>query len=228
MSALGRQGVDYEKELLDRFTLEKLEAINNLSDYDFYWKTDEIPSLDGLWLEERRAIINSVLCAKGVCLPLPVTGSIVLGDATDEKGEELKIEVKVTQDDLYKGGLLVGSPGSGKSSELVNIICQQAKLGDSIIVFDPHGDLVDDVVKRIHSSRVKDVFVLDLANREYPFSANIFAGAAGGDEDAREEIKNLVLEIFSDIWSSVEDGVWLHKFLRNVVGVMIRERGFSC
>mgnify|MGYP001181036767 CR=1 FL=1 len=224
MSALGRQGVDYEKELLDRFTIEELEAINNLSDYDFYWKTDEIPLLDGLWLEERRAIINSVLCAKGVCLPLPVTGSIVLGDVTDEKGEELKIEVKVTQDDLYKGSLLVGAPGSGKSSELVNIICQQAKLGDSIIVFDPHGDLVDDVVKRIHSSRVKDIFVLDLANREYPFSANIFAGAVGGDKDAREEIKNLVLEIFSDIWSSVEGGMWFHKFLRNVVGVMI-ERG---
>src|SRR6266849_6433434 len=224
MSALGRQGVDYEKELLDRFTLENLEAINNLSDYDFYWKTDDIPLLEGLWLEERRAIINSVLCAKGVCLPLPVTGSIVLGDATDEKGEELKTEVKVTQDDLYKGSLLVGSPGSGKSSELVNIICQQAKLGDSISVFDPHGDLVDDVVKRIHSSRVKDFFVLDLANREYPFSANIFAGAAGGDEDAREEIKNLILEIFSDIWSSVEGGIWFHKFLRNVVGVMI-ERG---
>jgi len=224
MSALGRQGVDYEKELLDRFTLEKLEAINNLSDYDFYWKTDEIPLLEVLWLEERRAIINNVLYAKGVCLPLPVTGSIVLGDVTDEKGEELKREVKVTQDDLYKGGLLVGAPGSGKSSELVNIICQQAKLGDSIIVFDPHGDLVDDVVKRIHSSRVKDVFVLDLANKEYPFSANIFAGAVGGDEDAREEIKNLVLEIFSDIWSSVEGGIWFQKFLRNVVGVMI-ERG---
>ena len=140
------------------------------------------------------------------------------------KGEVLKREVKITQDDLYKGGLLVGAPGSGKSSELVNIICQQAKLGDSIIVFDPHGDLVDDVVKRIHPSRVKDVFVLDLANREYPFSANIFAGAVGGDEDAREEIKNLVLEIFSDIWSSGEGGIWFHKFLRNVVGVMI-ERG---
>jgi Type IV secretion-system coupling protein DNA-binding domain. len=176
MSALGRQGVDYEKELLDRFTLEKLEAINNLSDYDFYWKTDKIPLLEDLWLEERRDIIYSVLCAKGVCSPLPVTGSIVLGDVTDEKGEELNREVKVTQDDLYKGGLLVGAPGSGKSSELVNIICQQAKLGDSIIVFDPHGDLVDDVVKRIHSSRIKDVFVLDLANKDYPFSANIFAG----------------------------------------------------
>ena len=88
MSALGRQGVDYEKELLDRFTLEKLEAINNLSDYDFYWKTDNIPLLEDLWIEERRYIINNVLCAKGVCSPLPVTGSIVLGDATDEKGED--------------------------------------------------------------------------------------------------------------------------------------------
>lgn len=224
MSALGRQGVNYEKEILGRFTLEELKAINNLSDYDFYWKTDDVHSLNDFLLKERRNIINKILCAKGVCLPLPVTGSIVLGDETDEKGEELKREVKVTQDDLYRGGLLVGAPGSGKSSELVNIICQQAKLGDSIIVFDPHGDLVDDVVKRIHSNRIKDVFVLDLANREYPFSANIFAGAAGGDEVAREEIKNLVLEVFSDIWSSVEGGIWFHKFLRNVVGVMV-ERG---
>ncbi len=154
-------------------------------------------------------------------LPIPESASIVLGDVTNEKYNLTGDEVRVDQKGLYEGSLMVGAPGSGKSSELVNAICQQAALGDSLLVFDPHGDLCIDVIRRVSPGRVKDIYFLDLTKKQTPFGCNIFAGAIGLNENAKDEIKNLVEQAFTDLSPSVAGGMYFEDIMRNIIGVMV-------
>ncbi|MEO0585098.1 MAG: DUF87 domain-containing protein, partial [Bacteroidota bacterium] len=44
---------------------------------------------------------------------------------------------------------IIGATGTGKSTLLTNLICQDIKQGVGCAVFDPHGDLIDDVLSYV-------------------------------------------------------------------------------
>src|SRR5258708_32250602 len=51
--------------------------------------------------------------------------------------------------DRYSGTYVQGVQGRGKSAHLKNLIRYDVALGHSIIVMDPHGDLVDDSIAQL-------------------------------------------------------------------------------
>lgn len=56
---------------------------------------------------------------------------------------------------------VIGPTGTGKSTLLANLIAQDIAAGHSVVVVEPKGDLVDDVLTQIPLARVPDVVVLD-------------------------------------------------------------------
>lgn len=70
---------------------------------------------------------------------------------------------------------VLGATGSGKTTLLCSMIAQDIAAGRGVGVLDPHGDLIDDILTRIPSSRVDDVVLLDLADDEYPIPFNILS-----------------------------------------------------
>ena len=76
-------------------------------------------------------------------------------------------------DDRLKHTHIIGATGTGKSTLIANLIVQDINKGIGIALFDPHGDLVDDVMARIPSERITDVVLLDAADTEYPVGLNI-------------------------------------------------------
>lgn len=68
---------------------------------------------------------------------------------------------------------VIGASGTGKSTLLLSLITQDIEHGDGIAVFDPHGDLIDEILGRIPESRLDDVILFDPADEEYAIGFNI-------------------------------------------------------
>ncbi len=69
----------------------------------------------------------------------------------------------------------VGKSGSGKSKLLELLIQNDILNGKGVGVLDPHGDLVDNVLKMIPKERMKDVVIFDPSDLDFPISFNPLA-----------------------------------------------------
>ena len=66
----------------------------------------------------------------------------------------------------------VGKSGAGKSKLLELLINEDLKNGEGIAVLDPHGDLVDAILRYIPENRIDDVILLDPGDTEFPIAFN--------------------------------------------------------
>jgi hypothetical protein len=91
-------------------------------------------------------------------------------------GDERELGLGI-EDAMFHTAVL-GPTGTGKSTVLAGLISQDIAAGRGLVVIDPKGDLVDDVLGQIPKERVPDVVVVDPADAEYaaginPLSAHI-------------------------------------------------------
>jgi len=68
--------------------------------------------------------------------------------------------------------LITGSTGTGKSVVAGNITHQDWAAGNAVLVIDPHGSLVDNILAAVPEGREQDVCVLDMESYQ-PFQFNI-------------------------------------------------------
>ncbi|TSC80469.1 MAG: hypothetical protein G01um101425_123 [Candidatus Peregrinibacteria bacterium Gr01-1014_25] len=66
----------------------------------------------------------------------------------------------------------VGKSGSGKSKLLELLINDDLRNGEGIAVLDPHGDLIDAILRYIPEHRINDVVLLDPADTDFPIAFN--------------------------------------------------------
>ena len=83
----------------------------------------------------------------------------------------------VSLDETQRGQHLhiVGVSGTGKSTCLLNMMVQDAEAGNAFALLDPHGDLIDEVLRRVPPERADDVILFDPADEEYPIGFNILS-----------------------------------------------------
>jgi DNA helicase HerA-like ATPase len=85
---------------------------------------------------------------------------------------------------------VLGPTGSGKSTLLLNLITQDMAAGRAVVVIEPRGDLIADVLERVPPERVNDVVLLNPTDTERAGRPE-YAGArwaitgAGGRSGAR-------------------------------------------
>lgn len=75
--------------------------------------------------------------------------------------------------DRLKHVHIIGATGTGKSTLMANLILQDIKKEIGVVLFDPHGDLVDDIMCRIPQHRLNDVVLVDPSDIEFPIGLNI-------------------------------------------------------
>jgi Type IV secretion-system coupling protein DNA-binding domain/TraM recognition site of TraD and TraG len=119
----------------------------------------------------------------------------VLGEST-APGESRQLGLSI--DDARQHLHVIGPTGVGKSTLLANLICQDIAAGRGVVVIEPKGDLVRDVLARIPSERVDDVVVLDPAESDQPIGLNpLFARGR-----RPELVADQVLAVFHGLWAS--------------------------
>ncbi len=84
-----------------------------------------------------------------------------------------KQHVTVGIDERLKHTHIIGATGTGKSTLLANLIIQDASNGLGLVLFDPHGDLVTDVIAHLPENRLRDVVLIDPSDTEYPIGLNL-------------------------------------------------------
>lgn len=121
--------------------------------------------------------------------PIAVGKKYVIG-VNNHNGTSTKVTVGI--EDRLKHMHIIGSTGTGKSTLIANLLLQDIKEKHSLVLFDPHGDLVDDIISHIPKDRLEDVVLIDPADIEYPIGLNIL--------EARDDIEKEVLS--SDLVSA--------------------------
>jgi hypothetical protein len=98
---------------------------------------------------------------------------------------------------------LVGKTGVGKSTLLHHIIHQDIAAGKGVGVIDPHGGLVQNILRySIPPEREDDVVVVDVADTDYPPPLNPFAVPEGiSREVALSQVLGVLKKIYADEWS---------------------------
>ncbi|USN54518.1 MAG: type IV secretion system DNA-binding domain-containing protein [Candidatus Peribacteria bacterium] len=82
--------------------------------------------------------------------------------------------VYMKKKDRTRHQYIVGKSGTGKSVYISMLARQDIWAGHGVCVIDPHGDLVDDVLKYIPKERAKDVIYFDAGNEQRPMGLNLY------------------------------------------------------
>lgn len=93
----------------------------------------------------------------------------------------------------------VGKSGSGKSKMLELLIKEDIEAGKGVGVLDPHGDLVDNVMKFVPEHRIKDVIYFDPADLDFPISFNPMENVA---ESQKMQVTIGFIQIFKKLFGS--------------------------
>jgi len=96
----------------------------------------------------------------------------------------------------------VGKSGTGKSKMLELLIMNDIMAGKGVGILDPHGDLVDNIMRVIPEHRIKDVVYFDPGDTEFPIAFNPLEKV---DEKFKMQITTGFIDIFKklfgDNWS---------------------------
>jgi hypothetical protein len=96
--------------------------------------------------------------------------------------------------------VIQGPTGVGKSTLMGRMILSDIAAGSGVMVVDPKGDLVLDVLSRVPAGRTQDVIVLDAAATDQAIGYNLLASAQ--TEQARELVVDHVVHVCSELWRS--------------------------
>ena len=130
--------------------------------------------------------------------------SLVLG--LNEHNSERR-EVSLSEGQRTKHIHLIGSSGSGKSTLLLNMIRQDMERGVGLALFDPHGDLVDDVLAHVPDNRIKDVVLFDPSDAEFPIGFNPLQANSEAEKTLLASDLVATFRRFSTSWGDVMDAV---------------------
>ncbi|MFA5917276.1 MAG: DUF87 domain-containing protein [Candidatus Gracilibacteria bacterium] len=166
-------------------------------------------------LEEKDEVGNKKLVQKTLG-GFPVFKDAVLMGWNEYRN--LKTPVYFSKKDRGRHHYIIGKSGGGKSVFINYIARQDIRNGDGVCVIDPHGDLVEDVLKYIPKERAKDVIVFDPGDDERPMGLNILDIIATTPEARSREMDRAALdatEIFIKIFGDEVFGPRIQHYFRN-------------
>lgn len=146
---------------------------------------------------------------------VPTTGTVIGDTLYPGQARPVALDVEARLRHVH----VLGPTGTGKSTLLVNMIKSDLSVGRGVIVIDPKGDLVRDVLDRVPAQRRGDVVVLDPADTERPVGLNPLRTADGGrGEVAVENLVGLFKSLYAASWGPRTDDILRAALLTLSVG----------
>ncbi|MCK6575182.1 type IV secretion system DNA-binding domain-containing protein [Myxococcota bacterium] len=93
----------------------------------------------------------------------------------------------------FRHTYIVGQTGTGKSTLMLHHILHDIRAGRGVAVLDPHGSLVEAVLRHFPAERADDLVRLDVTDREYPVAFNPLSIAAE-DPHAYRLARDLIID----------------------------------
>lgn len=135
------------------------------------------------------------------------------------KFRQQRSQFSIGVDDLRRHLLAIGKTGCGKSTFLMTVVRQQIEANRGVILFDPHGQLAEEVLNAIPKRRTNDVVYFDASDRVTPVAFNPLCGPPDADATL---IADGVLTSFKNVFG-FQDGSaprLLHIFRNSLLSVI--------
>lgn len=121
----------------------------------------------------------------------------VIGAAT-APGEDRQVGLSIT--DARHHLHVIGPTGTGKSTLLANLIGADIAAGRGVVVVEPKGDLVAEVLSRIPPERREDVVVLDPGAGDYPIGLNPLLARGRSPEVVADHVLAVFHGLYAHNW----------------------------
>ena len=105
----------------------------------------------------------------------------------------------IKSEDRRRHLYVVGKSGTGKSKLLELLIQADIRSGRGIGVLDPHGDLVDNILRMVPENRIKDVILFDPSDTDFPIAFNPLEKV---DEKFKMQITIGFIDIFKKLFGT--------------------------
>ncbi len=115
-----------------------------------------------------------------------------------------RVPFGIKREDRRRHTYILGKQGSGKSKVIELLVKSDIMNGHGVGVIDPHGDLIDNILKIIPEHRIKDVVLFDPADVDFPPSFNPL-------ECVPEAMKIRVTIGFIEIFKKFFGAEWNHR-----------------
>ncbi len=179
--------------------------------FHFPNKTIETPHLH--WLKARTGPVPA---------DVPQEGGTYIGQGY-YRG--IKRPVHVGWDDRRRHIYIVGKTGTGKSYLLQDMATQDIKAGHGVCVVDPHGDLIDEIIKYIPPERAEDVIYFDPSETARPMGLNLLEADS---EEQKHFITTAIINLMYKLYDPQRTGIIGPRFehaVRNAMLTVMSEPG---
>lgn len=143
--------------------------------------------------------------------PQLVSGHPLVLGKNIHQGKETEVTLSVDQ--RRRHTYIIGATGTGKSTLLLNMICQDIQQGRGIAVLDPHGDLIERILPYVPETRFDDVVLLDPSDSEYPVGLNILTAYSEQDKTLLSSDLVSVFRRLSTSWGDQMNSIFANAVL---------------
>jgi len=116
---------------------------------------------------------------------------------TTYRNQRKKFGIK--QADRLMHTYIIGKTGTGKSTLIETMIMQDIQAGRGCCLLDPHGDLVEKVVKAIPHNRKEDLIYFNVPDSTLKLKYNPFRRVS---YEKRSLVASGILDVFLKFWDS--------------------------
>ncbi|MBI2051470.1 type IV secretion system DNA-binding domain-containing protein [Candidatus Roizmanbacteria bacterium] len=179
--------------------------------FHFPNKTVETPHIQ--WLKSKTAPVSSEVLAEG---------GVYIGDGF-YRGVRRPIHIGL--EDRRRHIYIIGKTGVGKSILLLNMAIQDIEAGRGVCVIDPHGDLIDEIVKYIPPQRAEDVIYFDPSDTGRPMGLNLLEAYT---EEQQHYITTAIINLMYKLYDPQRTGIIGPRFehaVRNAMLTAMSEQG---
>ena len=149
---------------------------------------------------------------------LPQEG-VVLGHSI-YRGEERA--VRLTDDARVRHLYVVGQTGTGKSYTMINMAIQDMDQKKGFCIMDAHGELAEDILKRIPKDRIEDVIYFDPGDLSRPMGLNMLEYDLNKPEQ-KTFIVNEIQAIFNRLFDKASMGPMFEQYMRNTLLLLMED-----
>jgi hypothetical protein len=150
-------------------------------------------------------------------LPSAAQGAVIGRTAFRERHETFGI----LPEDRFRHLYIVGQTGVGKTTLLTNLISADVAAGNSTIVLDPHGDMIERLLDSVPPERTNNVILFDPADRSHAVTYNPLACRSSQERPlVASAVVTSFKRLFGDSW-----GPRLEHILRNCVLTLLENPG---
>jgi len=133
----------------------------------------------------------------------------------------VETDVRIKRGDRTRHMYVIGKSGSGKSVLLQYMAMQDILNGEGVGVIDPHGELVEDIMRNIPKERADDVVYFDPSDIERPMGLNMLEYDT--DEQKDFAVQEMVA-IFYKLFGEEMIGPMFEHYMRNAMLALMEDK----